>query len=185
VAIVCAFLYFRRRPPTPTEFGTQPNVTASDPPDVNPGPPQANMAHISASSLPSTAPLYPSRGSNNIAQTANRSPSADFLTPTRALDTDNGRPSSISSEWKDPNHGGTLSSRPDSPVDRPSPNQLTDDQATYVQNMYSLDVPAPAIALVVERMLQERGAAGESSTGGFGVSQGNMSATMPPSYADL
>ena len=134
-AIVCAFLYLRRRPPMPTAFGIQPNVATSDPHNTKSQTPQPNMTHVSTS-------------------------------PTRSLS----RPI-------------PLVSRPASQEDITALDQLTNEQAAYVQNMYSLNVPAPAIALVVERMVQEgETRAGESSTGSAVVRRGNSAATMPPSY---
>jgi hypothetical protein len=180
-AIVYALLYFRRKTPTPAEFDTQPNLM---PFDSQPSPP--DMAHIPVSpSLYSTTPFYPNRPSNiALEQNSNSSPSSDFSTPTTAVDIGNDRHSAFSSQGKDLNVGGTLSSRTDSPDDRNSPNQLTDEQAAYVQNMYSLNVPVPGIALIVEKMLQEGGRTGESSTGSIGVRRGNTTATMPPNYTD-
>jgi len=101
------------------------------------------------------------------------------------MDLGNDRHSAISSQGKDPNPGGTLSSSSDSPDDRNRPNPLTDEQAAYVQNMYSLNVPAPAIAVVVERMLQEGERIGEASTGSVGVRRANTTVTMPPNYTDI
>jgi hypothetical protein len=182
-AIIGALLYFCRKRPTSAEFSTQPNQSSPDS-----QPPPSDMVHVPVTpSLYSTTPLYPNHVPHNNAQprNSNPSPSSDFLTPTTATDFDNGRDSAISSHGEDPNAGGTLSSKQDSPNDRNSPNQLTDEEATYVQNMYSLNVPAPAIALVVERMLQEGGRTGESSTGSVGFRRGNTTATMPPSYTDI
>jgi hypothetical protein len=181
-AIVGALMYFYRKTPTSAEFDTQPILQS---PDSQPAPP--DMVHDPVSpSLYSTTPLYSNRASNNnpLPRNSNPSPSSDFFTPTTA-DLGNDYHSAISSQGKDPNAGSTLSSRPDSSHDRNSPNQLTDEQAAYVQNMYSLAVPAPVIALVVERMLQEGGRTGESFTGSVGVRRGNSIVSMPPNYTDI
>jgi len=177
-AIVSALLRFRRKTPTPAEFGTQPIFTLFDS-----QPPPPDMAHVPASSPYSITPFHHPNASTDTppSQHLDSSPSADYFTPTPAVDLGNNGHSSPWLQEKDPNIGSTLSSRADAPDDRNSHNQLTDEQALYVQNLYSLNVPAPVVALVVERMLQEGGRTGESSSG---VRRGNTTTTMPPSYVD-
>lgn len=54
-----------------------------------------------------------------------------------------------------------------------------------MQNMYSLNVPVPGIAVVVERMLQEGEIIGENSAGDVDVRRANTTVTMPPHYEDI
>jgi hypothetical protein len=83
--------------------------------------------------------------------------------------------------------GPVLQALSPSRMHRSIPNQLTDEQVAYVQNMYNLRVPVAAIAAVAESMLQEgetldaTPAPAETSTGGVGIED----ATLPPSYEDL
>jgi hypothetical protein len=187
VTITCALLYCRRKKPTPapTEPNTQPNTTQYDPYYTGTYPPQQTITHTPSSApLHSTTPLYSNQTFTSFPSQNSNSPShAGVLIPTAAVDSGDKRLSSIPSQGKGPN-SGTLSWRPESPNDRNIPNQLTEEQAAYVQNMYSLNMPATAIALVVERMLQEGGTPSEISASGSGVRRGNTNATMPPSYTD-
>ena len=186
LAITC-ILKFRRKKPMPAELATQPYVMPFDAHDVRSQSSQPNMADVPASS-----PLYssPSPDSSRVSnytplqQNFNSSPGTNFATP---IDSDSTMPYSPSPpQGKDPNSGNARlsTSTPDSPADQYIPDQLTNEQAAYVQNMYSLNVPASAIAVVVERMMQGGRSTRETSSGGFGVRRGNTTTTMPPSYAD-
>jgi len=183
VAAVIYALKCWRKSPSTEEFDTQIHATPFDPDDVRPQAPQPNMEYVPVSSLYSTT-LHPGEAPNNtpLHGHSNASPSADFVSPIDAANPDSERHSSLSSQGKDPNFGGAFSLRPDSPDDGIIPNQLTNEQAAYVQSMYSLNIPAPAMAVVVERMLQEGGRTGESSIGSSGIRRGHSTATMPPSY---
>jgi len=183
VAITCTLLYCRRKrsTPAPTEPNIQPNTTQYDPYHSEPYPPPQSIVHAPSSPPPhSTTPLYPNRPFTNFPspQSSGSPSNAEVLIPTTAIDSNDG----VSSQGKSP---VALSWRPEPPDNRNIPNQLTEEQAAYVQNMYSLNMPAPAIALVVERMLQEQGTPGEVSTGGINLRRGNTNATMPPDYTDL
>jgi len=157
-AVVVALLFCRRKP-RPVEFNEQPTVmpfsqyNVEQPPPVPP-PRQNTMANVSTSAPPVSATSPYLSGVSNNSTSQQQSPtspsSADFLM---------GRSISPSSQGGDSHIDGTLSWRPGPPSNAPAPssssNQLNDEQAGYVQNLYSLNVPAPAIAVVVDRMLRE------------------------------
>ena len=186
IAVIVFVLKFRRKTPSPEEFDTTIHTTPFDPDDARPQASQPDMTHVPVSSLYSTT-LYPGQASNNIPprQNSNASPSADFFTPIDAANLDSERHGLSPSQGKDTNFGGaTFSPGPDFLDDEIVPNQLTNEQAAYVQSMYSHNVPVPAMAVVVERMLQEGRRTGESSIGSAGVRRGHTTATMPPSYVN-
>jgi hypothetical protein len=157
-----------------------------------PSPPSRpnTMANASTSSpLLSSTPPHTGRASQFSArQQQNSTPrsSADLLIPglsTNARDAP-ARPSTSSSQGDD---SLLWRSGPSSEAAASSSNQLTDEQATYVQTLYSLNVPAPAIALVVERMLREGGTpapAAESSTPSVDIKRVHLPTTSPPRYED-
>ena len=175
-------LKFRRKTPSPEESGTRVHTTPFDLDDVGSQAPQPNMGYVPVSSLYSTT-LRPGQAPSNTPLQGNSdvSPIAGFVTPTDTTNPDSERRNSLSSQGRDPNFGGAFSPRPDSPDDEIIPNRLTNEQVAYVQSMYSLNVPVPGIAVVVERMLQEGSRTVENSSGITGI---RRTATKPPSYED-
>jgi len=185
VAAIIYALRFRRKTPIPAELDTQIYTPSFNPDDVGSQASHLNMARVPASSSLQSPTLYPNQASDiPLPQNSNSSPSANFFTPIGAINSDAVQRSLSRSPLKDHNISGASSSRPDSPDDGNIPNQLTDEQAAYVRTMYDSSVPIPAIAVLVDRMLQEGRRTGQSSIGNFGVSRGNTTATMPPSYTD-
>ena len=182
--IVGALLYFcRNRPSTSVEFDAQPSLSS---PDSQPPPPDMVHAPVSPSLYSTTLFSNYLSNDNPLSQNSIPSPSSDIFPPTNITDSGNDRHSAISPQGKDPNGAGdTLSSRTDSHNDGNRSNRLTGEQAAYVQNMYSLNVPVPGIAVVVERMLQEGEIIGENSAGDVDVRRANTTVTMPPHYEDI
>jgi hypothetical protein len=127
----------------------------------------------------------PSRasGGDPLLQDFDSLPDTDIPTSKTAVSSADQHHSS-SSQGRDATFSGAMPLRPYSPPIGNTPNLLTSEQAAYVQNMYSLHVPAPVIALGVERMLQEGGATSESSTSSGSVRRANTTVTMPPAYSD-
>ena len=146
--------------------------------DVRPQPPQPHMEHVPVSSLYSTA-AHPGQAPRSALQrNSNVSLSVDFFTPIDTTIPDSERHSSPSPQGKN------FSPAPDSPLanDEIIPNQLTDEQVAHLQSLYSLNVSAAAMAVVVERMRHEGRGTGETSSG---IMRGDTIASMPPRYDEL
>lgn len=164
--------------------------TATAPYDDGQPPPlllQQNTATnvpISASSL--SGYQYPSNISNFTSQQQyHTSPtSADFLIPLPPAETDHAR-STSQSVGEDSFFGSGSAPRATSS----SSQQLTGQQAAYLQALYSCNVPAPAMAVVMERMFQEGGTTtgmpprtANSPSFGSDVKRAPTTASHPPSY---
>jgi hypothetical protein len=69
------------------------------------------------------------------------------------------------------------------PPNIPGSGELTEEQASFVNNLRSLNVPAAEIASLLEVMRRER-AEGSGGRGGGGASRANPALDMgaPPSY---
>lgn len=163
-------------------------------------PPYSSQPYAPVFSPPDTAHcLYPNRSSNIVSwehnvnvQTISPS-SADFLAPSvpppsATTDFTDQRPSSITSPTKSPDDGMTISQRSGFPQASGTPsNQLTSEQADFVNSLYIRNVPAPVIASIVQRMVagQEVEEVGEIPTvGGSGIRLGNTTESVaPPSYS--
>ena len=60
---------------------------------------------------------------------------------------------------------------------------LTDEQADFINGLYNNDVPAPAVARVIERMLADQQAGVREWQRELGIAQtASFSTTAPPSY---
>jgi hypothetical protein len=192
---VFVFLYFLRERRKAEVFKEEPNLTRYHPDDVGPQLHQQNMATATISrpsySSPTLSPFHTSKATIPLRQNIPSPNGVGSLLPEYAEEaadagvtsrSDEGRQSNLSSINFRASGGGVN-----------IPNQLTEEQAEYVQNLYSLRVPAPAIAAVVERMLREGDvpASGQGSSTpvetsmagvGAGVKRGFTTVTMPPSY---
>jgi hypothetical protein len=85
-----------------------------------------------------------------------------------------------SSSGSSPSPSATNPGIPPRPGTRsPSADHLTDEQADFITRLYDLNVPAPAIASVIERMIRREGRTGE----GAGASaSGREPEGGPPHY---
>jgi hypothetical protein len=201
IAAVAAALMFRRRKKSLPDKIISTHVVPFDSfnsfdGNAPPSPPSHpnTMANASTSSPLLSSTPYTGRASRfGARQQQNSTPpsSADLLIQGRSTNARDapGRPSTSSSQGDDSHVDGALlwRSGPSSEAAASSSSQLTDEQATYVQTLYSLNVPAPAIALVVERMLREGGTpapAAESSNPSVDIKHVHLSTTSPPRYED-
>ena len=98
----------------------------------------------------------------------------------------------MSDEHGDATPPPTKESNPDRALASRSPpdgsgNQLTDEQADFVHTLFSHNIPAPAIARVMERMVDRQVVPpGENIAGASGVNRANTTMTLaPPSYESL
>jgi hypothetical protein len=196
-AIVAVLLLRRSKQPVPDEIVSA-HATSVEPFDpYNDAPPsptsQPNAtthASTSSPSLPSTS-QYPGRPFVfTTQQDSTPLSNADLVTPGPAAYAGNvsvHQTTSSSTQGGDSyrDADGALPRRPgpSSELSRSSSNQLTDEQATYVQTLYSLNVPAPAIAVVIERMLREGGTPAPVADG-VDIKRLPTSSTSPPRYED-
>jgi len=189
-AIIVALVCFRRRRRAPIVLETGRNFTSFDPYEGGPQPqptPQPVMTYGRASSLHGSTTLLhpPSPWSNISAQQSynlqSESPSTcvsvvGSMPQTNVADCDDVRSNATSSPTKDLR----LSLQPQVTNGSPS-NQLTNEQVNFVHDLYSHNIPGPAIARVMERIMGGQEAGGP----GGGLTRGNTTATMePPSYTD-
>jgi len=159
-AVAAVLLYCRRRKTRTLESDMQPTVTMFNRYPYSAGhPPPPLPQHNTMANAPSASPLsatyqYPSDVSNfTLQQQSHTSPtSADSLIPLPSAETGHARTTSpsVGEDWH-------ISGGPAPDVASSTSQQLTEEQATYLQTLYSLNAPAPAIAVVIERMLQEGG----------------------------
>lgn len=128
----------------------------------------------------------------NIDARTTSSPVADFLVtsvpPVSGADSTDQR-SSLTSSIKNPHNSVDIAPTSESLARAGGTgNLLTDEQVDFVNNLHSLNIPAPAIAHVMQRMMagQEVGDMAEISTaaGSHGVRRANTAASAaPPSYS--
>jgi hypothetical protein len=97
---------------------------------------------------------------------------------------------STTSPPKDPDDNiVTVEQRFTSPQASSASTQLTDEQADFVNSLYNHNIPAPAIARIVQRMMagQDAGQIGDIVTvgGSSGLRRENtITSVAPPSYRD-
>jgi hypothetical protein len=193
--IIGALLYCRRIPrPASGEFHVnalaEANVASYNAQNVGPPspPPQPNMGYFY-----DAPPVQPATHVYNMPSPPGHATatSVDFLLGTPSVvsapsvASAGDQPSSMTStsQGKNPNFNRAPSFNAEPLGDRNSPTQLSEEQSAYVQNMYGLGVPAPAIAAVVERMLQEGETPAENPTSYPNLRRGDTLASPPPSYA--
>lgn len=148
-------------------------------------------------SLGAMSPLYPNRSTSIASAQRNvgtriASPSSvdSFILPmpptSVAGSTD--PQSSIPSTRKGFNDGMASAQSHPSPQGSSASNQLTDEQADLVTSLYNHNIPAPAIARIVQRLMagQEVGELVEAPTmdSNHDVSHGAPAAVAPPSYTE-
>jgi len=191
VAIILAFLYFwkKRHALVHEEIDPEPNPMPPDTPSL-----MAYSPYISP--LTATSPLYTNRSSNFHSEQQNdnvriTAPSvADSLItpvpPTSTACSTDLHPS-VPSTKKDLDDDVTSTRSPPSLQTSSATNQLTDDQADFVNSLYSHNIPAPAIARIVQRMMagQEIGELDEISSTASNHDHGNTTApAAPPKYSE-
>jgi len=185
------FLYFRRRRASRV-METEPNRMPFDTVNAGAQPPHAPQPFMTYS--PTTpnqhSSIISSYGQNS--QSPESPSSGDFLIPsmpsTNNVDSGDERSNarSFESPMKDPSYSSGLAYRSSSPhsTSGNSGNQLTTEQADFVHTLYSHNIPAPAIARVMESMIGrgEAGTSGENPAGVSGLGRENTNVTMPPRY---
>jgi hypothetical protein len=192
--IIGALLYYRRRPrPASRELHinalAEANVAPYNAENVGPPspPPQPNMGYFH-----DAPPVQPATHVYNVPSPRGHAmaTSVDFLlrtpsvvsAPSVASAGDQPSSMTLASQGKNPNFNRAPSFNAEPLGDRNIPAQLSEEQSAYVQNMYGLGVPAPAIAAVVERMLQGETPA-ENPASYPNLRRGDTLASPPPSYA--
>lgn len=203
LAVIAAFLFVlfgfmrKRRASLVTETGsyhTQVDTYNAGVP--SPPTPQPLMISYATPSpvFNTTTPIHHHRLSSNISAHSDplqgASPSsAEFLIqstpPTNFADSSNRASNTPSSLPKDPDYDVALTNRSSSLHASGSSNILTNEQVDFVHTLYSHNIPAPAIARVMERMVgvREADASGESPVGMPGLSREDTTATKaPPKY---
>lgn len=113
-------------------------VSTSTPPTHHPK--LGSSSIISAQYTSTSQPTLPSQGSS----------STPLIPSTSVTDLDDMR--IMSSSAQDPNRYETSAQKSSSAHANGSGNQLSHEQADFVHNLHKLNVPAPAIALVMDRM---------------------------------
>jgi hypothetical protein len=145
-----------------------------------------------------TSPLYPNRPVNNMPEQHNTisrvtSPSiADSLVPPvppTSTEDSTELSQSIPYTKKNPDGYVTPTHSPASLSSSSAGNQLTDAQADFVTSLYTHNVPAPAIARIVQSLMagQEIGEINDASTVTDGHDAGHGDTTTPvapPSYSE-
>lgn len=198
VAIILALLYLwrKRHAPILAEIDPEPNCDAEYQSSYAPS---QNMSYTPFPS-PSNAtnPLYPKRSPTFISESHNAdaratSPSiADSLAspvhPTSTADSAELCQGILSIE-KNPGDDATFTQSPVSLSSSSGGNQLTDAQADFVNGLYTHNVPAPAIAHIVQRMMSglDIGDIDKVSAAAddHDVAHGNTTASVaPPSYSE-
>lgn len=198
IAIILAFLYFWRKRRAlrlvHAEIDPEPNRMLPDAPPLaityTPFPPP-NAA----------SPLYPNRSSNFTSEQQSDnariiSPVTNSLIsplpPTSTVDSTDLHSSTLSTE-KTLDDDVAFIQSPASLQASSASNQLTDEQADFVNSLRTHNIPAPAIARIVQRMMagQETGELDETSTtigdyhydAGHGDTTASESAA-PPRYSE-
>jgi len=189
--IVFALVYFRRKRHASLITETQPNSAGLQPLAA----PQPTMAYVPTSSTFLTAthlhhPSGPVSSQDNYGNSQPASASSgDFLIPSippvNATNADDNPSGTTYSPPREADFNRTSENRTSSLQSNDPGNQITDEQADFVNTLYSHNIPAPAIARVMERMIGGQvDTASESLAGAPGVSRRDTTATMgPPGYA--
>jgi hypothetical protein len=194
---VLVFLYFLRKRRKAEVFKEEPNFTRYHPDDAGSQLHQQNMTAAPISRPPHSYPTHSPPHTSNATSLRQNVPSrisAASLLPAHAEDAAD-HDAGATSHSDEGGHSNLSSTNFRASLN--IPNQLTEEQAEYVQNMYSLRVPVPAIAAVVERMLREgdvpvdgQGSSTPVETSmaragvGAGIKRGSTTVTKPPSYRD-
>jgi len=203
IAIILAILYLWRKRHTSVhvEVDPEPNRISSTlpkaewQPDYTPPPAMTYTPFLSP--LDATTGLYPNRSSNFISQQQNDNaritvPSItdSLVSPLHATSTaDSTDLYPCISSKKNPDDDVNFAQSPASLQSSSGGNQLTDEQADFVNSLYTHNVPAPAIARIVQRMIagQEIGELDEISTAaGDDAEEGRaaMASAAPPKYSE-
>jgi len=197
IGIILALLYLwrRRRRHMPVLSEIDPDLHHDSEYQSSSAPTQTMAYTPFVSPLDVTSPLYPNRPSNSMPEQHNTitritSPSiADSLTspvpPTSTADSTE-LYQSISSTKKSPDDDVTSTQVPASLSGSSGRNQLTDAQADFVNSLYTHDVPAPAIARIVQRMMAGQEIDDVSTVAdSHDVRHGDPTAPVaPPSYSE-
>jgi len=190
--IFFALVYFRRKRRAMLATGAEPNYRPFNTSKASLRTPRPFIAYSPVPSSPNTTtPLHPSSKNfglgHNLHPESLSSSDPSILPMSQTTIADSGLRSSNmtspESSTKDPNPSADM---PSSPHASSSANELSNEQVDFIHTLYSHNIPAPAIARVMERMIegQEVGAPDDFTSG---LSHASTSATIapPPTYSDI